>query len=92
MGFLSIHAQEEDGQITKVEIVKDSSKEYASAYGKHEIRLNALDLVVHPAFHIYYERIVNESNGYGVSLFANFGENETTYQNVALTPYYRFYF
>ena len=23
MGFLSIHAQEEDGQITKVEIVKD---------------------------------------------------------------------
>jgi hypothetical protein len=63
-----------------------------SAYGKHEIRLNALDLVVHPAFHIYYERIVNESNGYGVSLFANFGEDNTTYHNFALTPYYRFYF
>ena len=92
MGFLSIHAQEENDQITKVEIVKDSSNEYASAYGKHEIRLNALDLVVHPAFHIYYERIVNESNSYGVSLFANFGENKTPYQNVALTPYYRFYF
>ena len=53
MGFLSIHAQEENNQITKVEIVKDSSKEYANAYGKHEIRLNALDLVVHPALHIY---------------------------------------
>jgi hypothetical protein len=92
MGFLNIHAQEENDQITKVEIVKDSSNEYASAYGKHEIRLNALDLVVHPAFHIYYERIVNESNGYGVSLFANFGEDNTTYHNFALTPYYRFYF
>ena len=92
MGFLSLHAQEEYDQITKVEIVKDSSKEYASAFGKHEIRLNALDLVVHPALHVYYERVVDESNGYGVSLFANFGDDDTTYQNFALTPYYRFYF
>jgi hypothetical protein len=29
MGFLSIHAQEENDQITKVEIVKDSSSKYA---------------------------------------------------------------
>ena len=85
-----VYAQEED--ITKVEIVKDSSKEYAQAYGKPEIRLNALDLVVHPALHVYYERVVDESNGYGVSLFANFGDDETTYQEFALTPYYRFYF
>ena len=35
---------------------------------------------------------MNESNGYGVSLFANFGEDDTNYQNFALTPYYRFYF
>ena len=92
MGFLSLHAQEEYDQITKVEIVKDSSKEYASAFGKHEIRLNALGLVVHPALHVYYERGVDESNGYGVSLFANFGDDDTTYQNFALTPYYRLYF
>jgi hypothetical protein len=92
MAFLGLYAQEENEPITKVEIVKNSSKEYADAFGEHEIRLNSLDLVVHPALHLYYERIVNESNGYGVSLFANFGDDETTYQDFALTPYYRFYF
>ena len=92
MAFLGLYAQEENEPITKVEIVKDSSKEYADAFGKHEIRLNALDLVLHPALHVYYERVVDESNGYGISLFANFGDDETTYQEFALTPYYRFYF
>ena len=92
IGFLGLYAQEENEPITKVEIVKDSSKEYADAFGEHEIRLNSLDLVVHPALHVYYERIVNESNGYGVSLFANFGDDDTTYQELVLTPYYRFYF
>ncbi|MDG1822306.1 MAG: DUF3575 domain-containing protein [Flavobacteriaceae bacterium] len=92
--FLGVYAQEEtyDEEVTKVEIVKDSSFDYADSYGSHEIRLNALDLVVHPAIHIYYERIVDSSNGYGVSVFANFGDNEATYQNFAVTPYYRFYF
>lgn len=92
LSFLSVFAQEEDEKITKVEIVKDSSHEFADAFGKHEIRLNALDLVVHPAIHVYYERIVDESNGFGASLFLNFGDNEASYQNFAFTPYYRFYF
>ncbi|MDG1723109.1 MAG: hypothetical protein P8H91_03315 [Flavobacteriaceae bacterium] len=53
MAFLGLYAQEENEPITKVEIVKDSSYESPDAFGKHEIRLNALDLVVHPALHIY---------------------------------------
>ena len=91
MASFGIYAQEEDN-ITKVELVKDSSNEYAQAYGKHEVRLNALDLVVHPALHLYYERIVNESSGYGASLFVNFGDYDATYQSFAFSPYYRFYF
>ena len=92
--FLGIYAQEETygDEVTKVEIVKDSSIGYAESFGKHEVRLNALDLILHPALHVYYERIVDASNGYGVSVFANFGDNEATYQNFAVTPYYRFYF
>ena len=92
IGCFGAYAQQDDDGVTKVEIVKDSSDEYADAFGSHEIRLNALDLVLHPAVHVYYERVVDESNGYGVSLFANFGDDDTTYQNFAVTPYYRFYF
>lgn len=92
LGIFPVFAQENGEEITKVEIVKDSSTEYSEAYGKHEIRINALDLVAHPAIHIYYERVVDESNGYGVSGLVNFGDHDATYQNFAITPYYRFYF
>lgn len=92
IGCFGAYAQQDDDGITKVEIVKDSSDEYADAFGSHEIRLNALDLVLYPTVHLYYERVLDQSNGYGISALANFGDNENTYQNFALTPYYRFYF
>ena len=84
-----VYAQEEDN-VTKVELVNQFDNVEVSE--KNEIRLNALDLIVHPALSLSYERLVNESNGYGVSIFANFGDDDTTYQNFAITPYYRFYF
>lgn len=84
---LGVFAQEET---TKVEIVNQF--EGVEVLEKNELRLNALDLIVHPALSLSYERLVNDANGYGVSLFANFGDNDATYQNFALTPYYRFYF
>lgn len=83
-----VYAQEE--QTTKVEIVNQF--EEVAVLEKNEIRLNALDLIVHPALSLSYERLVNHTNGYGVSIFANFGDDDTTYQNFAITPYYRFYF
>ena len=85
-----VYAQENNEDVTKVEVV--NQYEEVEFFEKNEIRLNALDLIVHPALSISYERLVNESNGYGISLFANFGDNNTSYQNIALTPYYRFYF
>ena len=84
---LGAYAQEET---TKVEIVNQF--EEVELLEKNEIRLNALDLIVHPAISLIYERIVDESNGYGVSIFANLGDHDATYQNFSLTPYYRFYF
>jgi hypothetical protein len=47
---------------------------------------------VSPALHFYYERVVDASNGYGVSVFADLGDNEVSYQNFSVNPYYRFYF
>ena len=88
LASLGVYAQEEE--TTKVEIVNQF--EEVEVLEKNEIRLNALDLIVHPALSLSYERLVNHTNGYGVSVFANFGDDETTYQNFAITPYYRFYF
>lgn len=89
MASFGIYAQEEDN-VTKVELVNQFDNVEVSE--KNEIRLNALDLIVHPALSLSYERLVNESNGYGISIFANFGDEDTTYQNFNITPYYRFYF
>ncbi len=84
---LGVSAQEE---VTKVEIVNQFQE--VNILEKNEIRLNALDLLIHPALHVYYERVVSESSGYGASLFVNFGDHDATNQNFAFTPYYRFYF
>lgn len=90
LGVFCGYAQDNNEGVTKVEVVNQFEEVVVSQ--KNEIRLNALDLIVHPALSISYERLVNDSNGYGVSLFANFGDLGATYQNFSITPYYRFYF
>ena len=90
IGLWSVGVYTQNDNPTKVEIVNQFDDVEVSE--KNEIRLNALELIVHPALSLSYERLVNASNGFGVSVFANFGDKDTTYQNVALTPYYRFYF
>ena len=86
--FISF-AQEEPIQ---VEIVKDSSYEFVDPIGSHELRVNMLDLLSGPALHVYYERVVNASSGYGVSTFLDVSDNDASYQNFSVNPYYRFYF
>lgn len=90
LGFFCGYAQEEEEEVAKVEVVNQF--EEVEVLEKNEVRLNALDLIVHPALSLSYERLVNHTNGYGVSVFANFGDDDTTYQNFNVTPYYRFYF
>ena len=90
LGVFCGYTQENEEDITKVEVV--NQYEEVELFEKNEIRLNALDLIVHPALSLSYERLVNESNGYGISLFVNFGDLDATYHNFSVTPYYRFYF
>lgn len=89
-GVFCGYAQDNNEDVTKVEVVNQFEEVDVSQ--KNEIRLNALDLIVHPALSVSYERLVNDSNGYGISFFANFGDLDATYQNFSVTPYYRFYF
>lgn len=94
--FSILSAQEEsEEKVIKVEIVKDSSFEAADTFGNNEIRVNFLDLLLFPAFHGYYERIIDENSSYGTGLFVNFGESlssDVVQRRFAISPYYRLYF
>lgn len=88
-----VYGQQESDQITKVEIVKDSSLEAVSPLGTHELRLNALSLLTVADLNIFYERIIDESSSYGISTFISLGEPDPVLRRAfALNPYYRFYF
>ncbi len=57
-----------------------------------ELRINALALLVGPALDISYERVLSSSSGVGASLLLNFGGDNYGGQELALSPFYRFYF
>ena len=84
----------EDEKIIKVEVVNDSSLDAAFPTGKNELRINALSFLAATDINIFYERILNRSSSYGLSLFINAGDDtlELTDRRFALNTYYRFYF
>jgi len=91
----SITQEQEEEKVIKVEIVKDSSFEAADTFGSNEIRVNFLDLLLFPAFHGYYEKIIDENSSFGTGLFVNFGESlssDVVQRRFAISPYYRLYF
>ena len=94
--FLSAYIQSQESseeKIIKVEVVNDSSFEKLNFIGKNEIRLNAINLIVVPGVNVFYERVIDQYNGYGLSMFVNFGNPDNLLQRrFALNPYYRFYF
>jgi hypothetical protein len=58
-------------------------------FPKNELKGNALFLVA-GAFEVTYERLLNEENGVGVSVFVPYANNMNV--NYSITPFYRFYF
>ena len=84
----------EDEKIIKVEVVNDSSLDATFPAGKNELRINALSFLAATDINIFYERILNRSSSYGLSIFINGGDDdiEITYRKFAINPYYRFYF
>ena len=90
----SVSETKEEEKIIKVEIVNDSSLDAAFPTGKNELRINALSFLAATDINIFYERILNRSSSYGLSMFINAGGDtlELTDRRFALNTYYRFYF
>lgn len=60
-------------------------------YGKHEIKLNAILLVV-GAFEVNYEYLLNEEMGLGISAFAAYDDSVIEDIDYYISPYFRYYF
>ena len=91
----SISESKEEEKVIKVEVVNDSSLDAAFPAGKNELRINALSFLAATDINIFYERILNRSSSYGLSIFINGGDDDNidiTYRKFAINPYYRFYF
>jgi len=59
---------------------------------KHEIRLDALEVLVTPAIELSYEYSLSNGIGVGVSSFFRVDQPEDDFKSFALTPYVRQYF
>ena len=90
----SVSETKEEEKVIKVEIVNDSSLEAASPKGENELRINALSFLTVSDINIFYEKILNRSSSFGLSMFINGGDddNDITDRKFAINPYYRFYF
>ncbi len=70
---------------------EDSSEPQDPYFKKHEIKANALYLVV-GAFDFSYEYLLNEESGLGMNVFIPYDSEITDEVQYYLSPYYRFYF
>lgn len=85
-----------DDSTLKVEIVKNSSFEEANTYGKNEFTLNIFSLIAFKTVDISYERILNPSNSFGISVLIKTNSTDINDDGITtkfeISPYYRFYF
>lgn len=90
----AISEDKEEEKVIKVEIVNNSSLDAAFPMGENELRINALSFLAATDINIFYERILNRSSSYGLSIFINGGDDDIdiTNRKFAINPYYRFYF
>ncbi len=90
----SISENKEEEKVIKVEVVNDSSLDAAYPKGENELRVNALSFLTVSDINIFYEKILNRSSSFGLSMFINGGDDvgDITERKFAINPYYRFYF
>lgn len=90
----SISEDKEEEKVIKVEVVNDSSLDAAYPKGENELRVNALSFLTVSDINIFYEKILNRSSSFGLSMFINGGDDvgDITERKFAINPYYRFYF
>ena len=92
--IISLTSYSQD-KIQQVEIVKNDTQieEFSKQIGTKEFKLDFLDLLVFPALSVGYEKINDSSTAFGTTLFINLGGEDSDWNdNLAITPYYRFYF
>ena len=90
---ISINSQE----VQQVEVVKNDNQisELFEELGQNEFKLDLLDLLASPSFDITYERIKDPYSSFGVSMYVNLTDDNSSVNWVdqfSLTPFYRFYF
>ena len=90
----SISEDKEKEKVIKIEVVNDSSLDAAYPKGENELRVNALSFLTVSDINIFYEKILNRSSSFGLSMFINGGDDvgDITERKFAINPYYRFYF
>ena len=90
----SISENKEGEKVIKVEVINDSSLDAAYPKGENELRVNALSFLTVTDINIFYEKILNRSSSFGLSMFINGGDDDIdiTDRKFAINPYYRFYF
>lgn len=61
---------------------------------KHELKLNATNLIIFSYLDGAYEHLINEESSFGVNLLFSFSDDEILdeYRTFSITPYYRQYF
>jgi len=92
--IISLTSYSQD-KIQQVEVVKTDTQieEFSKQIGTKEFKLDFLDLLVFPALSLGYEKINDSSTAFGTTLFINLGGEDSDWNdNLAITPYYRFYF
>ena len=96
--FLSTSLYVSSQEIQKVDVVKNDNQiiELFNALGTNELKLDLIDILSVPAFDITYEKIKDPYSSFGISLYLNAGNNNSSSGNwtdkLSLTPFYRFYF
>lgn len=60
-------------------------------FGKHEVKINAIMLVI-GAVEVGYEYLLNEASGLGVNAFAAYDDDVKDEIEYYISPYYRYYF
>jgi len=79
--------------ITTISIAQEKKIYPQDLNKKHEIKLNAFNLIALSSFDIGYEYLINNDSSFGVSLFYNFNDSEDILlREFSLTPYYRWFF
>ena len=81
--------------VQQVEVIKTNTQieKFSKEIGTKEFKVDFLDLLVFPALSVGYEKANDSSTAFGTTLFLNLGGEDSDWNdNLAITPYFRFYF